>query len=341
MTGDRDSLANLKRSVGLEELIQLADREGLRHRGSGCNRSECPGCRNGDPRGASIGENDGVGVWNCHRDERHRGTAIDFLVHSRSINIAEAIRVLEETVGSGAPAPVNPMHRRPPPAPPPGAEVAALWAACKPLGLNSEISDAWAARGIDVGHVEDRNLARALPRGAAVPGWATFAGQVWSAGRHRLIVPMYDAAGRLRSLHARAASTDKGVPKGLSPAGYAVGGLVMADPLSRLLLAGAACGDGEPASETVRRCGLVICEGVPDFLTWATRWGDATESAPAVLGIISGSWTEAVAALIPARTAVYLRAHADTAGAKYAAQVASALEQRCDVRLAGTDGRVA
>jgi hypothetical protein len=341
MTRDPENLADLKRSMGLEQLRDLADREGLRHRGSGRNRSECPGCRNGDPRGASIGENDGVGVWNCHRDERHRGTAIDFLAHSRSISVAEAIQVLEDGVGSCAPVPDRPRYQRPPPAPPPGAEVAALWAVCKPLGLDGEISDAWTARRIDVGHVEDRDLARALPRGAAVPGWATFAGQVWSAGRHRLIVPMYDAAGRLRSLHARAVSTNKGVPKGLSPAGHAVGGLVMADPLSRLLLAGAACGDGEPASETVRRCGLVICEGVPDFLTWGTRWGDAAESAPAVLGIISGSWTEQIAALIPARTVVYLRTHADPAGAKYAAQIASTLEQRCNVRLPGNDGGVA
>ena len=85
----------------------------------------------------------------------------------------------------------------------------------------------------------------------------------------------------------------------------------------------------------------MICEGVPDFLTWATRWGDAAESAPAVLGIISGSWTEAIAGLIPAGTVVYLRTHADPAGAKYAAQIASTLEQRCDVRLASAEGRVA
>lgn len=334
MTRDPQDLADLKRSVGLSQLLDLADREGLRHRGSGRNRSECPGCRNGDARGASIGEKDGVGVWNCHRDERHRGTAIDFLVHSRSIVVAEAIRVLEDAAGSSAPGPVRPTHRRPPPAPPPFAEVAALWAACRPLGLDSETADAWAARGIDVGHVEDRDLARALPRGAAVPRWATFGGQPWSAGRHRLVVPMYDAGGRLRSLHARAVSTDKGVPKGLSPAGYAVGGLVMADPLSRLLLVGAACGDGEPAADAVRSFDLVIVEGVPDFLTWTTRWGDAAETAPAILGVISGSWSDSFAAKVPRGTCVVVRVHRDPAGAKYASLIKDSLSDRCSVRVA-------
>lgn len=324
-----DSLEDLKRSIGMHELVELADREGLHRRGSGRNRAECPGCRNGDPRGASIGERDGVGVWKCHRDEQHRGSAIDFLMLCRSISIADAVRELERTTGTTP----RPAVRRPAPSPPPAAEVAAFWASCRPLGLDSEIADAWAARGIDIDHIEDRDLARALPRGAACPGWATFRGEAWSFGRHRLIVPMYDAAGRVRSLHARAATAEKPLPKGLSPAGHAVGGLVMADPLARLLLAALPLGDGTLAADAVRLYGLVIVEGVPDFLTWATRWGDAGETAPAVAGLIAGSWTAEIAARVPAGTKVSLRAHADEPGAKYMRHVAQTLAGRCTAQI--------
>lgn len=328
-----EALDALKRSFGREELFGLADVEGLVRRGSGRNRSECPGCRNGDPRGVSIGESNGTGVWNCHRDEKHRGTAIDFISLSRSLSVAGAIQELERRAGAGpshAPARV----RAAAPTWPPAAEVGALWGACKPLTLDGEIAAAWESRAITVAHVEDRDLARGLPRGAHVPGWARCGGEAWSAGDHRLIVPMYDEHGRLRSLHARAAQAQKGIPKGLSPAGFAMGGLVMADPLARLLLAGLPCGDGEPASEAVRRYGLVICEGVPDFLTWAALWGDAAETAPAVIGIISGSWTAEVAARVPDGTGTFVRAHADDAGAKYARQITASLQDRCTVRLA-------
>src|SRR2546425_6485785 len=98
MTGE--TLDELKRSFGRAELLALAQQEDLWRRGSGTNRSECPGCRNGDPRGASLGEKNGVGVWKCHRDERHRGTVIDFLAFSRGIRIADSIRTLSLLVAN-------------------------------------------------------------------------------------------------------------------------------------------------------------------------------------------------------------------------------------------------
>jgi hypothetical protein len=107
----------------------------------------------------------------------------------------------------------------------------------------------------------------------------------------------------------------------------------MADPLARLLLAGSNFGDGEPASDVVRRCGMVVCEGVPDFLTWATRWGDAAEEAPAVIGIIAGSWTSGIAGRIPSETRVCLRAHADDAGAHYVRDIAESLAHRCAISV--------
>jgi hypothetical protein len=58
-----DRFSAVKRRFGAAELLELAIVEGLHHRGSGRNRCECPGCRNGDPRGVSIGEKNGVGLW--------------------------------------------------------------------------------------------------------------------------------------------------------------------------------------------------------------------------------------------------------------------------------------
>lgn len=332
-----DRFEEVKRRFGLCELRDLAGAQGLHRRGSGRNRCECPGCRNGDVRGASLGERDGVGVWRCMRDDSHCGTAVDFLVLAQSISPLEAVVELERVAGIAPSAPTSsplPVRRpTPPPARPPAAEVASAWALCLPLGLDRELAEAWTARSIDIDHVEDRDLARALPPGARLPRWAFGAGQAWSAGPHRLIVPMFDASGRLASLHARAAAAPQGVPKGLSPAGCSMSGLVMADPLARLLLTGAACGNGEASAEVVRRNDLVVTEGVPDFLSWATRWGDAAEGAPAVLGIVSGSWSEEIAARVPDGTQVVVRQHADKGGAQYTARVVETLAGRCPVSV--------
>ena len=341
MRGQDDRFELIKQRFGLPEILELATAEGLRHRGSGRNRSECPGCRNGDVRGASLGEKNGVGVWRCQRDDRHRGTAIDFLVHARAISPLDAVIELERIAGIDPTAPASPPPPRrptPPPARPPAGELAAVWASSLPLGLEPNLKAAWRARGIDVAHVEDRDLARALPLDANLPRWAWGAGHAWNSGEHRLLVPMFDSCGRLASLHARAATTPKGVPKGLSPVGCTIAGTVMADPLARLLLAGLACGDGEPSAAVVRRNDVVIAEGVPDWLTWATHWGDAAEGAPAVLGIISGSWTDDIASRIPDGTRVVVRQHADSGGEKYTAQIVATLAGRCRVSVPAVDG---
>ncbi len=95
----------------------------------------------------------------------------------------------------------------------------------------------------------------------------------------------------------------------------------MADSLARLLLAGALLGDGTTAESEVRRVGVLIVEGVPDYLYWGTRFGDAAGSAPAILGVISGSWNDSIAAHIPDGTRVAVRTHLDPAGERYAASI--------------------
>jgi hypothetical protein len=137
-----------------------------------------------------------------------------------------------------------------------------------------------------------------------------------------VIVPLYGARGALESLHARSLAPREanGRDKAASPAGAEVRGLVMADTTGVAMLRG----EHVPAR-------LMIAEGVPDWLTWATRYSDADEDAPALLGVIAGSWTEAIAERVPSGVRVAVRTHRDNAGAKYADRICASLGARCVV----------
>jgi hypothetical protein len=74
---------------------------------------------------------------------------------------------------------------------------------------------------------------------------------------------------------------------------------------------------------------VLIAEGVPDFLTWASWFGDTAEDAPAVLGIVAGSWTPEIANRIPNDAEVFIRTHPDSAGSEYAEKIIASLMGRC------------
>ena len=84
-----------------------------------------------------------------------------------------------------------------------------------------------------------------------------------------------------------------------------------------------------PTANGLIRCGVVICEGVPDWIKAATSWSDGAEDVPAVFGIVAGSWTPEIAARVPTRTRVVICTHDDPAGDRYAAQIAETLRERC------------
>jgi len=214
---------------------------------------------------------------------------------------------------------------------PPAVEVAELWASCVAVYDDSEMSGALCARAIDPAHVTDRDLARALPKTADVPAWARCGRWSWSQLGNRLIIPMFDESGQIVTLHARRLDRPgQNTPKGLSPKGFSSSGSVFADGPGRCLLAGR-----QPSSWTSRA--LVVSEGVPDFLTVATHYGDAAEDAPPVLGVISGSFNRAIAARVPDDSTVILRTHHDHAGNKYAAVIARTLGPRCKVLRTAAD----
>lgn len=298
--------------------------------------SPCPSCGadqrgSRDPR-APIGLTaDGVG-WRCHRcqaggdalalagwalagDPAPRGAAFRAVL--------EAVGTVEQWPRVARPAIGRPVHRAPE-SRPPLHEVVALWRACGPVDDDPACAGWLRSRGLDPTTVRDLDLARALPE-CSVPRWARARGARWTESGHRLIVPLFDALGRLASMRARVVTAGQDRPKALAPASHTTAGLVMADALARRLLTGDA-----DAVELVRDVGLLVAEGGPDHLTWATRWGadGALDRAPAVVGVESGAWTAEVAARVPDGVRVLVATHDDATGDLYAAAIVASFGPR-------------
>jgi len=253
----------------------------------------------------------------------------------------EVLRLAAELAGvelGGIGIPRGATRARPCSAPepnyPPAAEVSDLRAACCPVGDVSEVAAWLNSRALDAGAVEDFDLARALPSGVRLPCWAGCRGKTWCEAGYRLLLPMFDKLGALRSLRARRVIPGEG-PKNLAPAGCSTGGLVMADALGRKLLETGRRPESWPAAVPLR---IVVAEGEPDFLTWGTRFSDADATAPAVLGVVSGGWTSGIASRLPDGARVIVRTHLDEPGERYARAVHDSLRGRCTLLRGGLRG---
>jgi hypothetical protein len=200
---------------------------------------------------------------------------------------------------------------------PPQDEVQHVWEFCRPVDEDAEVVSWLDARKLEPLVVAHRNLCRALPPGIVLPRWARCVGRQWALGGYRVVLPMYDAAGKLASLHARNVRGAR--PKGALPAGYSARGLVFADNAGiHLLKAGEL---GPPA--------VWITEGVPDYLSCATAWSEGREERPAVLGIVAGAWTPRIARPFPIGARVVIAVHHDPTGQHYLDNIARSLAGRC------------
>jgi len=197
---------------------------------------------------------------------------------------------------------------------------------------DAEVVDWLRSRSLDAAAVELWDLARALPRDAELPRWARTKAGTWVASGHRLLVPLYDAAGRLVSLRARDV-TKRAAAKSLAPAGSFAPGAVLACPLGVQLLAGANLSWCTPE--------VLIVEGEPDFLLWASTQPESDEQGPAVFGVTGGSWTAEHAGRVPDGARVIVRTHADRAGDDYARRIARTFQDRAVELLRGLCGEVA
>lgn len=319
----------------------------LRGRGRVVSLSPCPACGD-DVRGHTHPDRRGpVGLtpdghgWRCHRC-REGGDAVSLAAWcvtssaaprgERFLDVLAACAergLCDPLQGRTAPAvqrrPVPPPRPPAPPSRPPAAELAALWTATVPVTADDAVAAWLASRGLDPQVVADRDLAYALPPGVGLPPWARIHGQSWTEAGYRCVLPLYGADGAVESVRGRGIVAELH-PKTANPAGLQIAGTVLADPLARAMLAGDAT-----ALDLVRVNGLVVCEGDPDFLTWTTVRGEADESAPAVVGLVEGGWTDDVAAKVPDNVRVVVRTHPDAAGDRYALQVNNTLGRRCKV----------
>ena len=228
----------------------------------------------------------------------------------------------------GRPLPSPPQRETMPPAPrssPPAHELAALFAATVDVTSDPEAVAMLEARGFEADWIDDCALARVLPKGATLPRWARFRGRPWTGTGHRLVLPVVDPTGTVRSVRAWRV-TEGDTPKRLPPAGHKASGLVLADEFALAMLRG-----------TFRPALVVVLEGESDFLTWtAARVCDAPAAR---LGVVSGSWSDDLAARVPEGADVVVRTDHDAAGERYAREVAASLWGRCRVfRSRATSG---
>lgn len=211
----------------------------------------------------------------------------------------------------------------PPPSYPPIAEVQDLYEACGRVDENRAVDDYLRTRRIGSTRVADLGLARALPRNAPLPQWAS-CGSSWSNTGHLVIAPLFDHEGIMRSLIARSIDRDA-ERKSLAPRGHTRAGLVLGCALAVQVLASgkrpAWWGAHVPLD-------VVVCEGEIDFLAWSTSWSDAHEYAPATIGMVQGAWSDAIAARVPDGARVLLAQDLDAPGEKYAALVVETLRDR-------------
>lgn len=250
------------------------------------------------------------------------GDALSLVAAARGLDLRHDFpRVVEEAARlTGASLDLSTLPpSKPAPAPlayPDQAEVAALWDACLPVDHDDQAVAYLLKRALDPALVARFDLARVLPLDTPTPPWSRLGRHSWAQSGHRLLFPMVDAHGHVRSLRASLLGDPiNGLPKRIAPAGKASSGLVLACPQARHLLA---ADHHAPAD-------VVVAEGEFDFLTWALRLRGLPT---AVFGVVACAWSDSLAARIPDRSSLFLRTHQDAAGDKYAAAIRASLAPR-------------
>ena len=220
-----------------------------------------------------------------------------------------------------------------PPTYPPPDEVRAVWEGCDRLDrLPPEDAAVQyvVGRGLVPALLAQLDLARVLPDRWPTPAPRWIPSSAVRARSHRLVVPVYDARGEMRSLRFRAVSTHRA--KSLPPAGFNVTGLVMADSLGRAILRGERADEDQMPFDGR----VVICEGETDFWTVSARPTRIERARVqgqtfAAFGLVAGAWTPDVAARVPTAAQVLVCTDHDEAGDRYAEVVRASLSPRCSV----------
>jgi DNA primase len=153
-----------------------------------------------------------------------------------------------------------------------------------------------------------------IPHGYDLPSWAKFATADdqpeynWIKSGHRMVFPMYDSDGTIRTLRARCLHPGK--LKNVNPLGYNCGGLAFACETGHALLRNDYAG---------KLTAVVFVEGESDFLNAISR---RIDSGIAIFGIYSGGWSVEHCKKIPDGTRLVFLTDRDTAGNKYKQDIA-------------------
>jgi len=203
---------------------------------------------------------------------------------------------------------------------PDAAEVGALWGNAGPVWGDADSWEYVRERGWDPDAADATGAVRVIAPDAALPNWARYRGRTWVETGHRMLTPVYDSRGVMRSVRAWRIDADEAIdaPKRLPPGGHRASGLGMANRWAWHMLRHESC--------PLR---LYIVEGEPDFVTACIAW-----PADAILGIVSGSWSKDFADAIPRGTKVTIATHADDAGERYAEQISVTLKDHSVWRIA-------
>ncbi len=293
----------------------------------------CPAHNENTPS-CSVQAKSGALLWKCHGCQAG-GDVLSLIAIVRSLNLRTDFRdvliegariaglwaIVGELEGRGArtesPVPVAAptlAQEGPPRVWPPQSEVETLWRSCGPVGADDEACAYLSGRALDPDRVDSLELGRILPATSVLPRWTATRLGNWREAGYRLIVPMVDPDGVLRSVRAWRIRDGEG-PKRLPPSGHKASELVMADTFGRAMLA------GERAPMTV-----CIVEGESDFFARCLVTHDPDV---AVLGVISGSWSARFAERLPLGSRVSVRTDADQAGNRYAAEIIQSTRRRC------------
>jgi hypothetical protein len=216
---------------------------------------------------------------------------------------------------------------------PPFKEIKSLWDKSQEVNDDeSTVAFLLINYGIDAKIVAQKNLARVclteIDKG--IYPWAGYvnnnnAWRSWPAEGRKLVVPLFDATGAMRSIIFRRVGgvSSKNTLKSVGPTGFARRGLVMADDIGRFVLNKGSFPQGWPPVGNPR---VVITEGETDFLKAATSV--STSYAYMTFGIISGSWTSDIANKIPDGSIVVIATDDDEQGDEYANVIRLSLEDR-------------
>jgi hypothetical protein len=235
----------------------------------------------------------------------------------------------EPTSQRGAPVPPAQQQKDEEPVEPeriPEAEIRALWSTTMSVADVEEVRAFIQSRGWDCKDVVALGFVRSTA-GEDVVNWPAW----WPPTRAkswRLMVPAFNAAGKLCSVHARSVSLDmpKGLPKTLWPKGFSSSGLIMADKEGLSLLRRSAKMDA-----------LIVCEGITDLISTSIHKKRSKIFSPskiAVLSCTNGGFASLRDIDLDPNTKVFVatdEGDKDGTGDRYATEVATALYGRTRV----------